>query len=139
MSNGRKKGRSAEGIAAEETERQTAMLKWADETAEAVIEALVADIALPFIEGDSDDGEQSGTLDLMGDYDPIVDPKTGSRLSEAIKQAAQTFRTKTFRSSEEMLRKLYRRALKTKWEEHKARNKRFQKSLWANTMVALPT
>jgi uncharacterized protein (DUF927 family) len=124
MSSGGKKGRSPEEIAAEETERQTAMLKWADEIAEAVIEALVADIALPFIEGDSDDGEQSDALDLIGDYDPIVDPKTGSRLSEAIKQATQTFRTRTFRPSEEMLRKLYRRALKAKWEEHKAQNKK---------------
>ena len=70
-----KRARSAEEIAAEETERQTEMLKWADETAEAVIEALVADIALPFIESDSDDGEQSEALDLMGITTRLSIPK----------------------------------------------------------------
>src|SRR5215471_13486258 len=99
--------RSVEQIAAEESKRKAALLKWADETADQVIAAALDDVALHFLEGDSGDDEQFDSFDLMGDYDPIIDSKTGSRLSEIIKQATETFRTKTLRTSEKMLRRLY--------------------------------
>src|SRR6516165_226153 len=114
---------SAEQISAEESGRKAALLKWAVETADQVIAAALADAALHFLEGDSGDDEQFGSLDLMGDYDPIIDSKTGSRLSEIIKQAAETFRTKTFRTSEKMLKRVYLNTLRDRWEQHKEQNK----------------
>jgi hypothetical protein len=116
--------RSAAQIAVEESKHKATLLKWAVEIADDVIAAALDDVALHFLESDSGDDEQFGSLDLMGDYDPIIDAKTGSRLSEIIKQAAETFRTKTFRTSEKMLRRLYLNALKDRWEKHKEQNKK---------------
>ena len=111
--------RSAEQIAVEESKHKAALLKWAVETADLVISAAIDDAALHFLEGDSGDDEQSGSLDLTGDYDPIIEIKTGSRLSEIIRQAAETFRAKTFRPSEGMLKRIYLDALKDRWKKHK--------------------
>jgi len=116
--------RSAEQIAAEETKHKAVLLKWAVETADLVIAAAIDDAALHFLEGDSGDDEQSGSLDLTGDYDPIIEIKTGSRLSEIIRQAAETFRAKTFRPSEGMLKRIYLDALKDRWKKHKEQGKK---------------
>jgi uncharacterized protein (DUF927 family) len=110
MSSGRSK--SPEQTAKDETEHKTALLKWADEIADAVIAAVLDDIALHFIEGDADDGEHS--IDLTGDYDPIIDVQTGARLSETIRHAAEPLRT-----SEKILRRSYVSALKQKWANHR--------------------
>jgi hypothetical protein len=107
------KGHLAEQIAGEETERKAALLKWANQIADVVIAAVLEDIALHFIEGDADDDEQLDSVDLTGDYDPIIDVQTGSRLSETIKDAAETLCT-----SETILRRLYSSALKQKWQNH---------------------
>ena len=104
----------AEQTAREETKSKAALLKWADETADAVIAAILDDIALHFIEDEADDdGKQLGLLDLMGDYDPIIDLQTGSRLSDVIKQASATLH-----KSEKMLKQLYVSALQRKWARH---------------------
>jgi hypothetical protein len=99
----------------EETELKTALLKWTEDLADKVIEAVKADAALPFLEGDADDDEQLGTLDLAGEHDPVVDEEAGVLLSEAIKQAAEQFRR-----SERALRRIYISALNRKWaaEDH---------------------
>jgi uncharacterized protein (DUF927 family) len=104
----------AEQTAREETKIKAALLKWAGETADAVIAAILDDIALHFMEDEADDdGEQLSLVDLMGDYDPIIDPQTGSRLSDVIKEASATLH-----KSEKMLKQLYVSALQRKWASH---------------------
>jgi hypothetical protein len=107
--------RSADEIAREETELKAKLSEWADNLAEKVIEVVKEDSALPFLEGDNDDDEQLGPFDLTGEYDPIVEAASGSRLSDSIKQAVEKFRK--FRQSEQALRRLYVIALKRKWKE----------------------
>src|SRR6516162_594351 len=97
----------------QETKHKAALLKWANEIADVVIAAVLDDVALRFIESKADDDGQLSTTDLTGDYDPIVDVKTGSRLSDAIKQAAESLRT-----PEKMLRRVYTSVLKQKWADH---------------------
>src|SRR5262249_46834502 len=83
---------SVDEHAKRETEYRKALFKRLDEITAAMIKAVLDDVALRFLEADSDDDDQSGSIDLTGDHDPIVDPKTGGRLSDAIKQAAEAFR-----------------------------------------------
>jgi uncharacterized protein (DUF927 family) len=102
---------SGDEHAKRETEYRKALNKRLDEITAAVIRAVLDDAALPFIEAESADDE-SGAIDLAGDHDPIIDPKTGGRLSDAIKQAAETFRR-----PERAVRRLYLSELKRKWAE----------------------
>jgi uncharacterized protein (DUF927 family) len=104
--------KSVEQTAKEETERKAKLLAWADDLADKVIKVVCEDVALQFLEGDTDDDEQLSSLDLTSEYDPIVDEMTGLRLSETIKQSVENFR-----QSEKALRRLYVSALKRKWEE----------------------
>jgi uncharacterized protein (DUF927 family) len=106
--------RSAEEVAREETERKAELFKWADDLAHKVIEAVKADVAFQFLEGDADDDEQLSTLDLAGDYDPIVDEAAGVRLSDAIRHAAERFRLP---GKEKALRQIYDSALRRKWRD----------------------
>ena len=100
---------SAEQIAADETTLKRKMLAWADGIADKVIKAAREDVALRFLDRDLDDDERS--IDLGGEYDPIVVERTGQRLSEAIDEAAEKFHR-----SAKMMHQLYRRALKRKWK-----------------------
>ena len=103
----------AEQIADEETKRKAAMLAWADDVASKVIAAALVDAALRFL--DDTDDEEVASLDLKGqEYDPIVDEKTGARLSEAIAEFAEKLE-----QSEKVLRRVYASALKAKWKEQK--------------------
>jgi Domain of unknown function (DUF927) len=105
---------SAEQIAADETRDKRAILAWADDIADKVIEAALGDAALRFHDRDLDDDERS--VDLGGEYDPIVAERTGQRLSEAIEQAAERFH-----QSPKLMRRLYLTALKKKWKQRRRR------------------
>jgi hypothetical protein len=59
------------------------MRDFADELADQVIKALKSDISVKFLDPDYDD-EAHGAADLGGAYDPIVDEKTGARVSDRI-------------------------------------------------------
>jgi hypothetical protein len=108
-----KNAKSAEQIADEETKIKVAMLAWADDIASKVIRAALEDAGLPFLDDLRD--EELGSLDLTGqEYDPIIDEKTGARLSDAIEEFAEKAQ-----QSEKALRRLYKSALKKKWEEQK--------------------
>ncbi len=100
---------SAERIAADETKLKREMLAWADGIADKVIKAAREDVALRFLDRDLDDDERS--MDLGGDYDPIVVERTGQRLSEAIEEAAERFH-----KTPKVMRRFYQRALKKKWK-----------------------
>jgi hypothetical protein len=106
--------RSAEGIAAEESQHKREMLSWADVIADKVIKAALEDAALRFLDRDLDADERS--VDLGTEFDPIVAERTGQRLSEAIEEAADRFHRKA-----EALRHLYLRALKKKWKRERRR------------------
>ena len=93
------------------------MLRWADDIASKVIAAAREDAGLPFLDDLND--EELGSLDLNGqEYDPIVDEKTGARLSDAIEEFAEKLREK-IKEPEKVLRRLYMSALKAKWKEQK--------------------
>ena len=66
------------------------------------------DTALHFL--DDVDDEEASALDLRGDYDPIIDQKTGARLSDAIAGFAEEIKR-----PEKELRRLYLNTLKEKW------------------------
>lgn len=100
---------SAEQIAADETTLKRKILAWADGIADKVIKAAREDVALRFLDRDLDDDERS--MDLGGEYDPIVVERTGQRLSEAIDEAAEKFHRPA-----KMMRQLFRSALKRKWK-----------------------
>ena len=105
--------KSAEQIADEETKIKAVMLKWADEIASKVIRAALEDAAIRFL--DDVDDEELGSLDLKGrEYDPIINEKTGARLSDAIEEFAEKLQ-----QPEKVLRRLYASALNKKWEEQK--------------------
>jgi hypothetical protein len=61
-----------------ETKRKERLLKWRNDITERVLKAVREDIALQFL--DSVDDEES--LDLKGEFNPIVDEKTGDRLTD---------------------------------------------------------
>ena len=82
-----KKAKSTKEIADEETELKKEMFRWADNIASKVIRAALEDAGLPFLDDLND--EELGSLDLTGqEYDPIIDEKTGARLSDAIEEFA---------------------------------------------------
>ncbi len=111
------KAKSAKQIADEETKLKEEMLKWADDTANNVIAAALADAGLRFL--DDLDDEEVGSLDLQdGEYDPILDKKTGSRLSDAIEEFAEKVRDR-LEEPEKKLRRLYMKALKERWSKQK--------------------
>jgi hypothetical protein len=105
---------SAERIAADETKLKREMLAWADGIADKVIKAAREDVALRFLDRDLDDDERS--MDLGGDYDPIVAERTGKRLSEAIEEAAERFH-----KAPKVMRRFYQMALKKKWKSERHR------------------
>jgi uncharacterized protein (DUF927 family) len=112
-----KNPKSAQKIADEETKLKEAMFKWADDIAGKVIKAALEDAALKFL--DNADDEELSSLDLKDQqYDPILDEKTGARLSEAIEEFADKLQEK-IKEPEKVLRRLYTRALKAKWKEQK--------------------
>ena len=96
----------------EETRHKERLLKWRSELADKVLEAVRADVALHFL--DHVDDEESSALDLRDDYNPIIDAKTGTRLSDAIAEFAE----ETGRSEKE-LRRLYKNTLKAKFKAQK--------------------
>jgi uncharacterized protein (DUF927 family) len=106
------KAKSAEQIADEETKLKEEMLKWADDTANKVIKAALEDAALHFL--DNVDDEEHVSLDLKGEYDPIVNEKAGARLSDTIEEFGEKIQ-----QSEKTLRRLYMSALKKKWKNRK--------------------
>ena len=71
-----------------ETDLKKRLLKWRVELAEQVLRAVREDAALHFLDN-VDDEEETSTFDLRGAYDPIVDSKTGARLSDAIGDFAE--------------------------------------------------
>jgi putative DNA primase/helicase len=95
-----------------ETKLKRDLLAWADDIADAVIAAALEDAGLQ-LSGDELDAEELAARDFSGDdYDPIIDPAAATRLSEAIREAADKFR-----QLEKVLRRLYTSALKRKWRE----------------------
>ena len=92
-----------------ETKLKERLLKWAEDIAGKVIQAAFEDTALHFL--DNVDDEESNALDLKGEYDPIVDQKTGARLSEAIAEFAEEIK-----QPEKVLKRLFQSALKAKWK-----------------------
>ena len=95
-----------------ETKLKERLLKWAEDIAGKVIQAAFEDTALHFL--DNVDDEESNALDLKGEYDPIVDQKTGARLSEAIVEFAEEIK-----QPEKVLKRLFHSALKAKWKVNK--------------------
>jgi hypothetical protein len=106
--------RSAEQINADDTKLQREMLAWVDDIADKVIKAAQDDAALRFLDRDFDDDERS--MDLGGGYDPIVTERTGQRLSEAIDEVAEKFQKPA-----KLMRRLYLKKLKKKWEQGRRR------------------
>jgi uncharacterized protein (DUF927 family) len=106
---------SAGQRADEETKEKIGLLRWANDIADAVLQLSVTMLRSGFLIAIVDDDEELASLDLKSDYDPMVDDKTGARLSEAIKDAVGKFRR-----PEKMLRRLYMSALRRKWEEQRA-------------------
>jgi putative DNA primase/helicase len=104
--------KSAEQIAADETKSRKAQRAWAVDLASKVIRAALEDAAIRFL--DNVDDEELGSPDLEGEYNPIIDEKTGTRLSDAIEEFAETIQL-----PEKTLRRLYAIALKEKWKEQK--------------------
>src|SRR5690348_10398573 len=96
-----------------ESDLKARLLKWRDELAEQVLKAVREDAALMFLDN-VDDEEEAGAFDLKGDYDPIVDQKTGARLSDAIAEFAEEIKR-----PEKELRRLYKNTLKAKWKIQK--------------------
>ena len=70
-----------------ETKLKERLLEWRNDIADKVIQAVHEDMALHFL--DDVDDEEGSALDLRGDYDPIIDQKTGARLSDAIADFAE--------------------------------------------------
>lgn len=104
---------STEQTVDEETKLKREMLEWAHDLAATVIQAVLEDAALRFHDN-VDDEEAGGDLDLTGRYNPIVDAKTGARLSDAIEESAVRFKQR-----EKVVRRLYDSALKKQWEKQK--------------------
>lgn len=104
----------AEAVTQEETTRKKALQAWLENTADRVIDAVREDIGLHFQEGEMED-EQSSTVDLTEDYDPIINAQTGSRLSDEIRQAAERLRI-----AEKGLRRRYQTVLNDRWNARKA-------------------
>jgi Domain of unknown function (DUF927) len=96
-----------------ETDLKKRLLKWRDELAEQVLRAVREDAALHFLDT-VDDEEETSSFDLRGAYDPIVDPKTAARLSDAIADFAEEIGR-----SEKNLRRLYESTLRAKWKTQK--------------------
>jgi hypothetical protein len=90
-----------------ETALKTAMLHWAEDIAGKVIKAVSEDITLHFL--DNVDDEESSLFDLQDDYDPIVDQKTGARLSDAIAEFAEEIK-----QPGQVLRRIYQKKLQAK-------------------------
>jgi hypothetical protein len=105
--------KSAKQIADDETRIKADMLAWAGDIASKVIQAALEDAALRF--HDNGEDEELGSLDLVGqEYDPIINEKTGARLSDAIEEFAENIQQPA-----KALRRLYESALKTRWKERK--------------------
>lgn len=104
--------KSAERIAAEETKRKKERLKWADDIADKAITAALEEAGLPF---DDFDDEELGSRDLTGpDFDPILNEKTGARLSDAFDEYAERFKEPA-----KIGKRLYLRALRAKWKKQR--------------------
>jgi hypothetical protein len=91
----------------DETKKKARLLGWLEDITTKMIMAVREDAALRF--HDRADDEE---VDLKGKYDPIVDPITALRLSDAIAQFAQQEKY-----SEKMLTRLYQNKLRQKWKE----------------------
>ena len=96
----------------QETKEKERLLDWRNDIADKVIKAAREDAALHFL--DRVDDEEASALDLKGDYDPIIDDKTGARLSDAIAEFAEEIK----RDAKEV-RRLYENALKEKLKAQK--------------------
>jgi hypothetical protein len=103
---------TAERIADKETAQKRTLLDWADAIADKVIKAALEDAALRFL--DDIDDEELGSLDLKGEYDPIVLEKTGARLSDVIEQFAEEIK-----QPGKLLTRVYKIALRKKWKARK--------------------
>jgi uncharacterized protein (DUF927 family) len=95
-----------------ESDLKARLLKWRDELAEQVLKAVREDAAVHFL--DSVDDEETGAFDLKGEFNPIVDQKTGARLSDVIAEFAEEIGR-----PEKELRRLYENTLKAKWKTQK--------------------
>jgi hypothetical protein len=95
-----------------ETKLKERLLKWRSDMADKVIQAVREDAALHFL--DNVDDEEASALDLKGEFNPIVDQKTGTCLSDAIAEFAEKIKY-----SEKMLWRLYKTTLKEKFEAQK--------------------
>ena len=102
-----------ETVADKDAKLQKLMLEWANVIADKVIKAVREDVALRFLD-DVDDEEAHGSFDLKGEFDPIVDEKTGALVSEVIAEKAAEFQ-----KTEKVLRRVYEIALKKKWAAQK--------------------
>ena len=70
-----------------ETKDKERLLKWRSELADKVLKAVREDAALHFF--DNVDDEEGAAVDLKGEFNPIVDEKTGARLTDAIAEFAE--------------------------------------------------
>ena len=93
----------------DETKRKQRLLEWRNSLAEKVLKAVREDAALHFL--DNVDDEEGAAFDLKGEFNPIVDEKTGARLTDAIMEFAEEIKY-----PEKMLWRLYKRTLKEKFE-----------------------
>jgi Domain of unknown function (DUF927) len=110
----RKPKSAAERIAAKETNFREAVRAWTHDLASKVIQAMRADVALRF--HDKPDDEE-GASDLQGEYDPIVNNKTATRLSDVIAENAVEIKR-----PERMLKRLLDSQLKKQWTELRKQN-----------------
>jgi hypothetical protein len=101
---------SANALAQKETKLKREMLKWADDLAEKVIQIALEDAALRLHDNIDDEEE----VDLHGEFDPIVDEKTGAKLSDVIQEFAANIK-----QPERFLRRIYLTAVKKKWGKQK--------------------
>jgi uncharacterized protein (DUF927 family) len=109
----KKDGESERPKKDDENERKKRLLEWREKYAEKVLKLVHEDVALHFL--DNVDDEENTDLDLKGEFDPIVDEKTGARLSDAIAEFAEEIKL-----PEKALQRLYKATLKEKYEKQKA-------------------
>ena len=93
----------------DETKRKQRLLEWRNSLAEKVLKAVREDAALHFL--DNVDDEEGAAFDLKGEFNPIVDEKTGARLTDAIMEFAEEIKY-----PEKMLWRLYKTTLKEKFQ-----------------------
>jgi hypothetical protein len=98
----------------DENERKERLAKWRNEQASTVLKIVREDAGLRFLDSDSVDDEEDAALDLHGEYDPVVNSKTGAHLSDAIAEFAEEIKI-----PERRLRQLYMNTLKEKFDAQK--------------------